>query len=273
MKNTPLVKLKNYENIYIKLETVQPTGSHKDRESEKVLDDAISKGYREIGCTSTGNAAISLSAYALSAGLKCHIYIPNKISIEKLNLIKAFSPVLHKLDSNYSEAVKISNKIMKKNGIYNANAGSCEPRIEGNKSIGHELAELNPSVVLCPTNNGTHIIGVWQGLMEKGVKCKMIAAICKKTDIATSIAGFAKNEGKKLDECIIKSKGKIVNITDEEIKTAMKILAQNNIYCEPASAASLAAAKKLKLENDKEKIICTITGSGIKYPKLIKKIL
>jgi len=259
-------------NIYGKIETGNPTGSHKDRETFEIICDVKRKGFGAVGCASTGNAAISLAAYSKMVGIKCHIYISKTISQERLNLIRMFAPEIHLVEGGYEEAIKKSNIEMEEKGIYNANPGRCRLKILGDSYIGKEIAEeLNPDFVIIPTNNGTLFCGVWEGFKDSKIKPRMVAATARNTRIADSIKGFHRLEGSTFSNALKESNGIVVNVTDDEIKEANRLLFKEGIIAEPASAASIAAIKKLKLFNLDDVICCVITGSGMKFPLLFQK--
>jgi threonine synthase len=259
--------------VFGKLETVNPTGSHKDRESVEILKDALAKGFDEIGCASTGNAAISLSAFCRMALLKCHIYVSQNIWPEKLALIEAFRPVVHRVPGGYERAVEQSRSELEERGAYVANPGMCPAKIVGNSNIGAEIANaLELGYVICPTNNGTHLAGVWKGLKASGKRPRMVAAVAGSTTIADSIEGFHRLEKLALDGAIRESNGLVANVTDEEIRNAWLLLLRDGVIAEPAAAAGVAAASHLEAERG-TRICCTITGSGLKFPRVIARIL
>ena len=108
--NTPLVKLeqmskKNRCEIFAKLEITNPTGVHKDRESAVVIADMKKNGFKSLACASSGNAAISISAYAYMNGFKAHIFLGTQTPKEKINLVKIFHPIIHTVEGNYLNAV------------------------------------------------------------------------------------------------------------------------------------------------------------------------
>jgi len=276
--NTPLIKLKQESlqyncPVYAKLELFNFTGTHKDRESAAVILDMKRKGYNKLACCSSGNAAISISAYAYIVGFQAHIFIGSDTPEEKIKLIELFKPKIHIIKGAFIDSFKASTKFIAKKRVYNANAGSCQAKLIGNSYIGREIAkELKPTIVICPTNNGTLLVGVGMGLKKENVKAKLVAAIAPETKIAHSIKGFSRLEEPKLTQMIKESNGAIVKVSDEEIKQAMISLIKQGIIVEPAAAASIAALNHLNLKK-KDKVCCVITGTGLKYPSAIQKIL
>jgi len=276
--DTPLVKLERESEqhgctVYAKLELVNPTGVHKDRESSAVIADMKKKGFRALACASSGNAAISVSAFAYMNGFESHVFVGSEIPQEKLTLVKMFHPVLHTVEGDYLDAVEALKKFIAGRKVYNANAGFCEAKLVGNSYIGMEVArEAKPSYVICPTNNGTHFVGVGLGVKKVGVRVCMVAAIAPDTEIAHSIKGYYHLEEPKISAMIDQTCGSFVKLTDDELKRATVSLAQQGIVAEPASAASVAALSHLRLQ-EQDVVCCTITGSGLKYPALTASML
>jgi len=268
--DTPLVRFdeiskKMKTNVYGKIETGNPTGSHKDRETLEIISDVKRKGYRSVGCASTGNAAISLAAYSRMAGVTCHIYISETISQERLSLIQRFSPQVHVLKGDYRETVEQSSLEMGEKGIYDANPGVCYLKIIGDSHIGREIAEeLQPTFVIVPTNNGTLFAGVWSGLKASNVKPVMVAATAKNTEIAESIKGFHRFEEPAFSNALKESNGIVVDTADAEIEEANRLLFKEGVIAEPASAASIAAINQLRVTS-KDTVCCLITGSGMRF--------
>jgi threonine synthase len=277
--NTPCIELAAASvyigcRVYGKIETVNPTGSHKDRENLEVVRYAINNGFKDVGCASTGNAAISLAALSRMLGLTCHIYISSGIWPEKLSLIRAFRPVIHVIRGSYEEAIERSKKEMDKAGVYAANPGQCIAKIEGNRNIGREICrEIAPDVIVCPTNNGTHFIGVWEGIRESHLNPMVIAATARSTKIADSIAGFHRYEGRRWNEAAKESKVQIVNVSDREIREGLAVLLRDGIIAEPAAATGIAALTHIKTLNRQSVACCTITGNGLKFPRLMQQLL
>jgi len=268
--DTPLVRFdeiskKMKTNVYGKIETGNPTGSHKDRETLEIISDVKRKGFKAVGCASTGNAAISLAAYSRIAGITCHIYLSETISQERMRLIQMFAPQIHLLKGGYKEAVRKSNLEMIEKGVYDANPRVCYSKIIGDTHIGKEIAkEIQPDFVIVPTNNGTLFAGVWNGLKASKVKPIMVAATAKNTKIAESIKGFHRIEEPAFSNALKESNGIVVDTTDTDIEEANWLLFKEGVIAEPASAASIAAINKLKVTSE-DIICCVITGSGMKF--------
>lgn len=275
---TPLIKLKTVKpnlEVYAKLECSCPTGSHKDRESLAILEDALAKGIREVAIASTGNAAISLSAFSLIKGIRCHVFVSKNISKERYKFIKLFNAKLHLVDGGYREAINECERFVELQKAYNANPGRSIKKIEGDSTIGIEISQqlgVSPEVVIVPTNNGTLLAGAWNGLKKAGLKPRMIAATSPNTSLAESIAGYNRFDGEALDRAISESKGKIVELNDWEIVRAMDALYREGIFCEPAAAASLAALYRLEGELFGP-IVLLITGTALKFPTNLRTIL
>jgi len=229
------------------------------------------RGLAEVVCVSTGNAAISISAFAFMNGFKSHIFVGD-IPDEKLQLIKIFRPEIHKVDGGFFEAIDAMRKYIARKKVYNATAGYCPAKLEGNSFIGCEIArDLNPDFVVCPTNNGTHFVGVGMGLRRSGSKAKMVAAIAPRSTVASSITGFLAIEQPKIDITIRETEGLLVKVSDEELVTSTKNLAKQGIFAEPASAASVAALSHISHIKDRV-VCCTITGAAFKYPLVMRDL-
>ena len=276
---TPLIKLDRTSrqlglDVYAKLEYTQPTGSHKDRETLMMIQDALSHGYREIAIASTGNAAISLSFFSKINGLKCHVFTHRNIPREKLELIKALGAELHLTGDNLRQAFQTCIEYINQHDIYDANPGRNFKKIEGDSTIAVEIAaqlDEEPSRVIIPTNNGTLYAGIWQGFTKTKYRPKLIGAIAPTTKLADSIAGFTKLDEKELNKALNESKGTLIEVSDDEILNATKQLYRENIPCEPASATTLAALQKLH-KTDKPTVLI-ITGTAMRFSATLAKVM
>ena len=258
--------------VFGKLEIYNPTGSHKDRESEAVVKFALRKKARGLAIASTGNAAISLAAYSYVYGLECHVFVPKNIAPERIAQIQSYNPIIS-TSENYDDAIAECEADAGRYGLLNCNPGARAEKVQGDSSIGVEIAKKQTwSYVVCPTNNGTLLSGVWMGLRRAHVKTRMVASVAKETKIAEGIAGFHRFERKALESAIKESNGQIVEVSDDEISEAARLLIRDGIIAEGAAAAAVAALRHLELSR-KSIVCCVITGTGLKFPESVRKLL
>ena len=258
--------------VYGKLETYNPTGSHKDRESQEIVKYAIRNDVAGLAIASTGNAAISLAAYSYIYGLRCHVFLPKTIATERMAQIQTYNPIVSTCET-YDSAIAECQAAAEDYRLLNCNPGARSEKVHGDSSIGIEIAKKRKwSYVVCPTNNGTLLAGVWMGLKRAHVKTRMVAAIAKQTKVAEGIAGFHRFEQKPLDRAIKESRGVIVEVQDDEISEAARLLICDGLVVEGAAAAAVAALGHLKL-SPKSTVCCIITGSGLKFPESVRNLL
>jgi len=249
---TPLRVLANCSEtfgckVFGKLEIYNPTGSNKDRESQKIMRHAVRRRVRGLAIASTGNVAISLAAYSYIHGMECHVYIPRTIAPERSSQIRAYGPIISLADG-YDNAIAECQAIAKRDGLLNCNLGARVEKTKGDSAIGDEIAmKQRWSYVVCPTNNGTLLAGVWRGLKRNRVRTKLVASVAKETRLAEGIAGFHRFEGEALSKAIKQSKGQIVEVSDHEISKAARPLASDGSIVEGAAAAAIAALRHVEL--------------------------
>lgn len=267
---TPLIHLDKISrrlnnSVFAKLESYNPTGSHKDRESQEMIKDILARKSSRAVIASTGNAAISLSALAPCEGIEVDVFLSKKIEKERLRLISAFSPRIHLVPGGYDKAYRESEGFAEKEGIYNANPGRNRFKIIGDSGIGREIVEQLgtrfPDYILVPSNNGTLIAGVWLG--SKHAKPRMIAAVAPNSRLMSSIAGYHRLDGQELERTVSESGGQVVPVTDSQAASALEDLRFEGVFCEPASAASLAALKKVGIRG--KTVVLVITGTAFKF--------
>jgi threonine synthase len=295
--NTPLVfspKLsarvgRGYE-VFIKNEGVNPTGSFKDRGMTVAVSCAIDRGARALICASTGNTSASAAAYAARAGIPCAVVLPaGKIAIGKLVQAIAHGAKIIPIDGNFDDALKIVRDLGEENDF--AIVNSINPdRIAGQKTAAFEIVdELDdaPDFHLLPVGNAGNITAYWVGYREyrERGKSKILPAmigfqaagaapifhsrVIENPDtIASAIRIGNPASWKQARAAIDESNGSIDIVTDEEILSAQSWLASNEgIFVELASAASIAGlfkwANKIR---DASRIVCTVTGHGLKDP-------
>ncbi len=308
--NTPLIKSiylssligsgSNVE-VYLKYEGMNPTGSFKDRGMTVAVSKAVEEGAKAVMCASTGNTSASASAYAVRAGIKCIVLIPEgSIALGKLAQALIHGAQVIAVKGNFDDALRLAREITDKEPITLVN--SINPyRIEGQKTAAFEICDVlgqAPDYHAIPVGNAGNITAYWKGykVYKKlgkiadlpkmiGFQAEGAAPIVKgrviknpKT-IATAIKIGNPASWKKAEEARDESGGLIEAVTDKEILSAYKLLAsKEGIFVEPASAASVAGVlKKAKQGYFKKirntKIVCVLTGHGLKDPdRAIKSI-
>lgn len=292
-----LADLLGIKKLYIKDDGLNPTSSLKDRASALAVAKAIEAGAKVIGCSSTGNAASSLAGNAAAAGLKTYIFVPSRAPKGKIAQLITFGANVISVDGSYDDTFKISAEAIKKWGWYNRNAAINPYLSEGKKTVSLEIGEqLNwecPDYVAVSVGDGCTIAGVWKGfkdlyalnLIDKLPRlisvqaagcCPINRAVAEKkpwypmeeNTLADSIAvGVPRNPDKAID-AIIESNGVVVNVTDEEIMAAQKLLGTTcGVFGEPAGVTGTAGLKKaceLGLIPKDATVVSIVTGNGLK---------
>ncbi|HDD64812.1 MAG TPA: threonine synthase [Firmicutes bacterium] len=297
--NTPLLRAKNIEKalnlefeLYLKYEGENPTGSFKDRGMTVAVSKAVEKGAKAVICASTGNTAASASAYAAKANIECIVIIPkNAIAIGKLSQSLFYGAKVIAIEGNFDDALAIVRKIVEKYPVELVN--SINPnRIEGQKTASFEICDVlgeSPDYLCIPVGNAGNITAYWKGFKEYynlgkvnkkpviyGFEAEGAAPIAKNRviknpqTIATAIRIGNPASWEKAVKAKEESKGEIDTVTDEEIVEGWKLLAKKEgIFTEPASAASIAGMikfNKLNKFRKGSKVVCVLTGSGLKDP-------
>ena len=297
--NTPLIKAINLTkilprkiNLYLKYEGANPSGSFKDRGMTLAISKAAEEKSKAVICASTGNTSASASAYAVRAGISAIVLIPEgKIAKGKLAQAMIHGGMVLQVDGNFDDALRIVKQIVEKHPIVLVN--SLNPfRIEGQKTAAFEVCDQlgdAPVYHALPVGNAGNITAYWKGYKEYhaagkinymprmlGFQAAGAAPIVlghpveKPETIATAIRIGNPASWKGALAARDESGGKIDSVTDEEIIEAYKLIAvKEGIFCEPASAASVAGVIKLSREGyfkDGDIIVCTLTGNGLKDP-------
>lgn len=280
--------------IYFKYEGLNPTGSFKDRGMTVAVSMAKEKGSKAIICASTGNTSASAAAYAAKANMKAYVIIPEgKIALGKLSQAMAHGAKVIQITGNFDEALRIVREISETRPITLVN--SINPyRIEGQKTASFEIIDhlgFVPNYHAIPVGNAGNITAYWRGYKEYkekgrsntlpkmlGFQAEGAAPIVRgkvienPETIATAIRIGNPASWRQAEAARDESGGLIDMVSDEEILKAYKMMAEmEGIFCEPASAASLAGVLKLYRKGYFKKgdvIVLTITGHGLKDPDI-----
>ena len=278
--------------IYLKYEGLNPTGSFKDRGMTMAISKAVEEGSKAVMCASTGNTSASAAAYAAKAGISCMVLIPKgNIALGKLSQAMIHGAKVVQIECNFDEALKLAREITDKYPITLVN--SLNPyRIEGQKTGAFEICDVlggPPDFHAIPVGNAGNITAYWKGYKEYfayhkikrlprmiGFQAAGAAPIVlghpveKPETIATAIRIGNPASWKQAVAARDESGGLIDAVTDEEILEAYKLLASvEGIFCEPASAASVAGVRKKAAQGyfkDPATVVCILTGHGLKDP-------
>jgi threonine synthase len=296
--NTPLIQLtgpiakKVAGEIYVKYEGLNPTGSFKDRGMTMAVSKAKEKGSNAVICASTGNTSASAAAYAARAGMKAVVLIPEgNIALGKLSQALMHGAKVVAIKGNFDQALQLVCQMSETEPITLVN--SLNPfRLQGQKTAAFEICDAwngqVPDYLAIPVGNAGNITAYWMGFTEyyranksKGLP-KMLGfqaagaapivegrPIANPETIATAIRIGNPASWQKAVAARDESKGLIDKVTDEEIVEAYQLLAFEGIFCEPASAASVAGVLKLSKQSffkSGQKIVCVLTGHGLKDP-------
>jgi len=300
--NTPLIfspKLSEAIglSVYLKYEGLNPTGSFKDRGMTVAISKAKEEGSKAVMCASTGNTSASAAAYAARCGLRCIVLIPDgNIALGKLAQAMIHNAKVIAIRGNFDVALNLVKEITAQYPVTMVN--SINPfRLEGQKTAAFEICDVladAPDYHAIPVGNAGNITAYWKGYKEYknsgqtqklpkmlGFQAAGAAPIVqgKRVEnpetIATAIRIGNPASWKGATTARDESKGLIEAVTDEEILAAYKLLSSEGVFVEPASAASVAGILKLRkqnyFKNPKEKLVCTLTGHGLKDPNIAIK--
>ncbi len=286
--------------LYLKLEGLNPTGSFKDRGMTYAVSKALEQGSRAIICASTGNTSASAAAYAARAGIRAYVLIPKgKIALGKLSQAVIHGARVVEILGNFDEALRIVREIADRGLATLVN--SLNPhRLEGQKTAAFEICEAlqeAPTHHLLPVGNAGNITANWRGYRERlnpptppfvkggtgGGLPKMLGfqaagaapivlgrPVKNPATIATAIRIGNPASWQGALAAKQESGGLIDKVTDREILKAYRMIASlEGYFCEPASAASVAGLVKYAQRGyfkTGDRIVCTLTGHGLKDP-------
>jgi threonine synthase len=305
--NTPLVFCPRLSKrvgraVFVKNEGVNPTGSFKDRGMTVAVSKAIERGAKALICASTGNTSASAAAYAARAGISCVVILPaGKIATGKLLQAFAYGAKIVAIDGNFDDALRLVLELGESGDFAIVNSINSD-RIAGQKTAAFEIIDAlgdAPDFHLLPVGNAGNITAYWASYREHqsrgkstnlpvmlGFQAAGAAPIFynriveKPETVASAIRIGNPASWKQARAAITESHGAIDVVSDEEILAAQTWLARHEgIFVEPASAAPIAgffkscdskeAAFSFQKIPEKSRIVCTVTGHGLKDPDVI----
>jgi threonine synthase len=284
----PRVSERAGADVYLKLEGVNPTGSFKDRGMTLAISKALEEGAKAVVCASTGNTSASAAAYASRAGLTCAVLIPEGyIALGKLAQALIHGARVLQVRGNFDDALEIVRELGERAPITVVN--SVNPfRIDGQKTAAFEIVDVlgrAPDVHCIPVGNAGNITAYWKGYREyqdagrstqlpamlgfqaEGAAPLVLGHPVEQPDtVATAIRIGKPASWYGATAAASESGGGIHAVSDEEILAAYRFLAASeSVFCEPASAASVAGLLKVGVPAGAT-VVCTLTGHGLKDP-------
>lgn len=299
----PALSAETGNQVYLKVEGMNPTGSFKDRGMTMAMTAAVNSGAKAVVCASTGNTSASAAAYAKQAGLTCAVLVPDgKISMGKLSQAVAHGAKIIQVDGNFDNCLDVARKLSENYPVFLVN--SVNPaRIEGQKTGSFEVVDFlgdAPDYHLLPVGNAGNITAYWRGYKEYSTEFvnqqgQALAPVATKTPImwgfqaagaAPIVAGHPVLEPETIATAIRignpaswqqaeaardESGGLIEAVSDDEILEAHRWLSsREGVFVEPASAAGAAGLLKHHRAGTAptgKTIVITVTGHGLKDPE------
>src|ERR1700741_1138874 len=270
--------------VWLKIEGANPTGSFKDRGMTCAVSAAVREGAEAVICASTGNTAASAAAYAARAGLTGAVIVPEgKIATGKLAQALMHGARVIALRGNFDEALKLVRELCRRHPIALVNSVN-EFRIEGQKPAAFEIVEQLDGELdaLCiPVGNAGNITAYWKGLKEPGRQPRMLGfqaagaaplvhgkPVEHPETVASAIRIGNPARWEEAMDAMTSSGGAVKAVTDAEILAAYRFLAASEgVFCEPASAASVAGLLVHGAGDGVRRVVCVLTGHGLKDPQ------
>jgi threonine synthase len=284
----PVISERVGAHVYLKLEGANPTGSFKDRGMTVAVSRAKGAGAEAVICASTGNTAASAAAYAARADLRGAVIVPEgRIAIGKLAQALMHGARVIALRGNFDQALEIVRELARSHPIELVNSVN-DNRIEGQKTAAFEVCdELGepPDALAIPVGNAGNVTSWWRGFREYGASPLLYGLqaegaaplvighpVAEPETVASAIRIGNPARWEEAMDAITGSRGRIAAVSDDAILEAYRLLAtREGVFCEPASAASVAGllVHGLPVSDDRQRprtIVCVLTGHGLKDP-------
>ena len=302
---TPMLRSREFSNVYIKDEGLNPTASFKARGMSAAVTMAKAYGLKKLAAPSAGNAASALAAYAAAAGLEAHIFMPKDVPQANRVECESYGAKVTLVNGLISDCGRMVAERKEQEGWFDVSTLKEPYRVEGKKTMGYEVAEQLewelPEGIIYPTGGGVGLLGMWKAFDEMeqlgwigserpqmiAVQASGCAPIPKAWDEGKNTAEFWQDAAtlaaglrvpKAYGDYIIldilrKSGGVALAVTDEEIMAALRQwAAMEGVFAAPEGAAALAAYKKLRgngFFSEDDRVVLFNTGSGLKYLDVI----
>ncbi len=276
--------------VWLKFEGLNPSGSFKDRGMTMAITKAKAQGATTVVCGSTGNTSASAAAYAAKAGMECVVLVPEgKIAMGKLAQAIVYGARIFQIRGNFDQALDLARQLTQHLPITIVNSINPE-RIEGQKTGAFELVDAlggAPDILAIPVGNAGNITAYWRGFVqyhERGLAASLPRMwgfqaagaapivlghpVAHPETIATAIRIGNPASWVPALEVVHESLGDIRAVSDDEILDAYHFVARHeSVFCEPASAASVAGILKYGVPAG-SRVVCVLTGNGLKDPDI-----
>jgi threonine synthase len=298
---TPMLPSREYANVYVKDEGLNPTGSFKARGLSAAVTMAKHYGLKKLAIPSAGNAAGALAAYAAAAGIEAHIFMPKDVPMANRIESEYYGAHVTLVDGLISDCARIVGERKQQEGWFDISTLKEPFRVEGKKTMGYEVAEQLgwrvPQGIIYPTGGGVGMIGMWKAFDEMeqlgwvgserpqmvSVQAAGCAPIVKAWDEGASASEMWKNANTAASglrvpkaygdylvlDILRKSGGVAISVSDDEIIEAVRHWARvDGIFAAPEGAAALAAYIKLRdscFFGSDDTVVLFNTGTGLKY--------
>jgi threonine synthase len=280
--NTPLLHAPRLSerfgvDLWIKWEGANPTGSFKDRGMAVAVTRAVERGATGVVCASTGNTAASASAYAARAGIEATIVVAGGAAASsKLVQVRAVGGRILEVDGTFGDAYDEANRLAV-NGVVHVNSTN-DDRIEGQKTAAFEILEQlgrMPDVLLLPYGGGGNTKAYARGFQEAAgalPRFHPTEAERRADTVASAIRIVTPNHRDEVAGVLERSGGSVVTVSDDELLAAWRLLgSEEGLFCEPASAAGIAALERGAAKPG-ERVVCVVTGHGLKDPEAVMRL-
>jgi threonine synthase len=270
-------------DVFLKLEGANPTGSFKDRGMTCAVSAAVREGAEAVICASTGNTAASAAAYAARAGLRCAVIVPDgKIATGKLAQALMHGARVIAIRGNFDEALALVRALADAHPIALVNSVN-EFRLQGQKTAAFELLEDlegELDALFIPVGNAGNVTAYWRGFVEAAAAPRLYGfqaegaaplvlghPVEHPETVASAIRIGNPARWEEAMAAMTESRGAIRAVSDAEILAAYRLLARaEGVFCEPASAASVAGLLKYGAQGA-QRVACVLTGHGLKDPQ------
>jgi threonine synthase len=280
--NTPLLAAPRLSQqfgveLWLKWEGANPTGSFKDRGMALAVSRAVEGGVTRLVCASTGNTAASAAAYAARAGIEALIVVPaGAIASSKLVQVRAVGGTVVEVEGSFGDAFAHAEELASSAGSLFVNSGGNDDRIEGQSAAAAEIVDQLgglPDVLTLPYGGGGNTRAYARGFERAGglPRIHPVESAERETTVGSAIRIVDPVHRREVDDALQRSGGSVVTVSDGELLEAWQLLRlAEGVFSEPASAAGIAGLARGSAFGG-ERVVCVVTGHGLKDPAAIDR--